>query len=709
MPTVSLNDLVETIRQHRLVKPVHLDELSKLVADRSLEPQALIKELHRRGWLTVFQCKQLLLGHGANLVLGPYLLLELLGEGGNGRVFKARHLNMERVVALKLLRKDLLLDNEAVGRFYREVEVISQLSHPAIVHAYDAGVVGAVHFLALEYVQGIDLDRMVKESGRLQVPQACDYIRQAALGLQYAHERGLVHRDIKPSNLLVSGAASSGSSPGVPKEGSSSGEWSINQILGPTPWGIVKILDLGLARLRQPVAGSRTSHLTVIAGKGVMQGTPDYLAPEQAMDFHRADIRADIYSLGCTFYFLLAAQPPFGSGSLSQKLIRHQQAEAPPIEKQREGLPAELPRIIQRMLAKRPDDRYPTPGEVALALAPFCVSPGGSTSFRAESTMTLNCETTPASGIQAAPFEGSSFAQNVENPRAGSFLAPSLSRFRPPLSRRLLLTGGVGVGLFLLFLAVMLLATSGGDPAKVGGAPTSAAIATGPAMRTVLSFNGNNTLIPLPENVFRSSQTLTLEAWFKTTTGGVIVGYQATIYPKPPGSYVPVLFVGVGDGLLGGQFWNGGTNPIRSQVRVNDDRWHHVALVANDATKTQTLYLDGNPSGTLAGPLVHLDMIHSQIGIGNAWGQVGKGGWAGFAGNIAEVRVWHVARSHDEIQQNREKPLAGTEAGLVAYYPLDDILGDTARDRSPQGRKMEFGAGVPAQKPTRSVMQSFMR
>src|SRR5207248_1246395 len=131
-------------------------------------------------------------------------------EGGNGRVFKARHQNMDRVVALKVLRKDLLADNEAVGRFYREVEVISQLSHPAIVHAYDAGVVGSVHFLALEYVQGTDLDRMVKETGRLQVPQACDYIRQAALGLQYAHERGLVHRDIKPSNLLVSRPAANG-------------------------------------------------------------------------------------------------------------------------------------------------------------------------------------------------------------------------------------------------------------------------------------------------------------------------------------------------------------------------------------------------------------------------------------------------------------------------------------------------------------------
>jgi serine/threonine-protein kinase len=141
---------------------------------------------------------------------GPYLLLEKLGEGGNGTVYKARHQAMKRVVALKVVRKELLGDAEVVGRFYREIEVLSQISHPNIVHAYDAGPIGGDLVLAMEFVDGIDLDRLVKESGRLPAAQACEYIRQAAVGLQHAHERGLIHRDIKPSNLLVSGVVSGG-------------------------------------------------------------------------------------------------------------------------------------------------------------------------------------------------------------------------------------------------------------------------------------------------------------------------------------------------------------------------------------------------------------------------------------------------------------------------------------------------------------------
>src|SRR5262249_17044618 len=147
---------------------------------------------------------QLSNGRAGDLVFGQYVVLDLLGEGGMGRVYKARHRGMKRLVALKVIRRDMVSDAETVGRFYREMKLASQLSHPNIVRAYDAGPVGATHYLALEYVEGIDIARLVQQSGPLPAAEACEYIRQAACGLAHANEKGLVHRDIKPSNLLLS-------------------------------------------------------------------------------------------------------------------------------------------------------------------------------------------------------------------------------------------------------------------------------------------------------------------------------------------------------------------------------------------------------------------------------------------------------------------------------------------------------------------------
>src|SRR5262249_30283306 len=153
------------------------------------ELRALARELMQRGWLTAYQANQLLQGRGGDLIVGPYLIVERLGEGGAGQVFKARHRKMDRVVALKIIRKEQLADSEIVGRFYREIQVLSQLDHPHIVHAYDAGPAGNLHFLAMEFVEGTDLGKLVKQGGPMPVQQACAYIRQAALGLQHAHER----------------------------------------------------------------------------------------------------------------------------------------------------------------------------------------------------------------------------------------------------------------------------------------------------------------------------------------------------------------------------------------------------------------------------------------------------------------------------------------------------------------------------------------
>jgi serine/threonine-protein kinase len=371
MPNPSVDGFVEAVRQYRLLEPARLDVLVRDLRPRFTEVRALAKELLNRGWLTGFQVNQLLQNNGRDLLLDPYVILDRLGAGGTGVVFKARHLHMQRTVALKVIRKELLTDSEVIQRFYREVEAVSKVSHPNVVHAYDAGPIGNMHVLAMEYVEGVDLARLVKDSGPLPVAQACEHIRQAALGLQHIHECGLVHRDIKPSNLLLSAV-------GHPPSASGPAEQPKAESLQPK--AVVKILDLGLARLLP--RGRQVPDNPLTDPGSMTLGTTDYLAPEQALDMHGADIRADIYSLGCTFYFLLTGQPPFAGGTLAEKLMRHQQAEPPPIAKLRPGVPPVLEKIVRRLLAKRADDRYQTPAELARDLAEFGKKDRGRTAAR---------------------------------------------------------------------------------------------------------------------------------------------------------------------------------------------------------------------------------------------------------------------------------------------------------------------------------------
>jgi serine/threonine protein kinase len=348
IPTVA--GLSEALRGSLLLPAARQAELPALQG-RCADARALAGELLRRNWLTAFQVNQLMLGRGGDLTLGPYVLVDRLGEGGAGQVFKAHHQKMDRVVALKLLRKELVSDAEAVGRFYREVQLVSQLNHPHIVRAYDAGPAGTTHFLAMEYVEGTDLGKLVKKGGPLPVSQACAYIRQAALALQHAHERGLVHRDIKPHNLIM----------------------SVRE-------GMVKLTDLGLARLPRAIDHETSAALsrgptatgTLTPENAAFIGTADYMAPEQALDFRAADIRSDIYSLGCTFYFLLTGQPPFPASTMAEKLLKHQQAAPAPVGQLRAAVPAAVAAVAERMLRKRPKDRYQTPADVATALEPFC-------------------------------------------------------------------------------------------------------------------------------------------------------------------------------------------------------------------------------------------------------------------------------------------------------------------------------------------------
>ena len=265
-----------------------------------------------------------------------YRVLSVLGAGGMGSVYLAEHRLMERQVALKVIRPDLLDNLALVERFRREVKAAARLAHPNIVAAYDAEQAGGLQMLVMEYVEGADLARVLADRGPLPAAEACHYARQAALGLQHAHERGMVHRDIKPQNLML------------------------------TPGGQIKILDFGLARFASEVAarGGLTTENMIL-------GSADYIAPDQIADPHAADTRADIYSLGCTLYHLLAGAPPYPAGTLIQKLSAHAERPPRPLAEARPDLPPGLPAVVARMMAKDPADRYQDPAEVAAALAPF--------------------------------------------------------------------------------------------------------------------------------------------------------------------------------------------------------------------------------------------------------------------------------------------------------------------------------------------------
>jgi serine/threonine protein kinase len=273
--------------------------------------------------------------------LGQYRLLEKIGEGGMGVVYKALHERLKRVVALKMLPAADLPRGGALDRFRREMEAVGRLAHPNVVLAHDAGEVDGRHFLVVEYVDGLDLSEALRRVGPWRAADACEAIRQAAIGLQAAHELNLVHRDVKPSNLMLSDG------------------------------GVVKVLDLGLALLSSQDGDDETD----LTAAGQLMGTIDYMAPEQADNSHQVDIRADIYSLGATLYKLLTGQAPLATeagATVMQKLRAIALNEPQPLTDLRPDAPAPLAAVVHRMLARSPEDRFPTPGAVAEALAPFC-------------------------------------------------------------------------------------------------------------------------------------------------------------------------------------------------------------------------------------------------------------------------------------------------------------------------------------------------
>ncbi len=283
--------------------------------------------------------------------LPDFEILEEIGRGGMGIVYRACRLADRQIVAVKVIRKDRLQHEETVRRFRREAQAAARLGHPNIVQVFDSDRAGDTHYLVMEYVAGLTLERHVEQQGPLAIPQACDFIRQAALGLQHAHEQALVHRDIKPSNLMITQES------GVR-----------NQASGTKPAFQVKLLDMGVARVLQLGGHSPGESLSTLTQGGAVIGTADYVAPEQLEDPHGADVRADLYSLGCTFYFLLTGQVPFPGGTLLNKLDKQRWHDPTALAHLRGDIPPAVARVVEKLMAKRPADRFQTPGQLAAAL-----------------------------------------------------------------------------------------------------------------------------------------------------------------------------------------------------------------------------------------------------------------------------------------------------------------------------------------------------
>jgi len=339
----SIDEFLELVRKSGVLEDKRLEaHLDKLRESREMpaEPAKLAAILVRDGLLTNFQSEQLCQGKWRRFSIGKYKVLERLGSGGMGSVFLCEHKFMRRRVAVKVLPTAKAADPSSLERFYREARAVAAVDHPNIVHAYDIDQDENLHFIVMEYVEGPSLQDIVRRSGPISVERACHYISQSALALEHAGRAGLVHRDIKPGNILVDRA------------------------------GVVKVLDMGLARF----FNDEEDMLTRKYDENVL-GTADYLAPEQADDSHEVDVRADIYSLGGTFYFLLSAKTPFGDGSVPQKLMWHRTRQPKPLSAYRDDVPPALQAVIDKMMAKEPTQRYQQAMEVCEALAPWTQTP----------------------------------------------------------------------------------------------------------------------------------------------------------------------------------------------------------------------------------------------------------------------------------------------------------------------------------------------
>jgi serine/threonine protein kinase len=396
----SIAEFLDLVRRSGVLEDARLDAYLRQHPeheDRATSLTGFARQTVRDGLLTQFQAEQFIAGKWKRFSIGKYRVLERLGSGGMGQVFLCEHKLMRRRVAVKVLPASKAEEPAALERFYREARAVASLDHPNLVRAFDIDQDADLHFLVMEFVEGASLQEIVRKHGPMDPIRAAHYLHQAAVGLDYANQvAGLIHRDIKPGNIMVD------------------------------RMGVVKILDMGLARFFNDEADV----LTRKYDESVL-GTADYLSPEQAIDSHSVDIRADIYSLGATFYFVLTGQPPFPDGTVAQKLIWHQSKQPKPLAEVRRGLPGELVQVIERMMRKSPGERYSTPGEITgdlVALTSVPIPPPPDAEMPQLSLAAM-------AGATSAPSNPRAMAARLPAAgRSGAALGSSGAMNRPPVS-----------------------------------------------------------------------------------------------------------------------------------------------------------------------------------------------------------------------------------------------------------------------------------
>jgi len=647
-------------------------------ADRPADGEQLARLLVKEKQLTAFQAQQIYSGKGKSLVLGNYVLLDKLGQGGMGMVLKAEHRLMKRTVALKVLSPAVTKTAELVARFQREVQAAARLTHPNIVAAFDADEASGTHYLVMEFVDGRDLASVVKQRGPLPVEQALNYVQQTARGLEFAHQHGVIHRDIKPANLLLDSH------------------------------GTVKILDMGLARIEGDAAGQAE-----LTNTGAVMGTVDYMAPEQALSTKSADARSDIYSLGITLWYLLTGRPAYTGESLMGRMLAHREAPLPSLvaalQRKSSGIaiPGPLDAVFHKMIAKKPADRYQTMTEVLAALAQLQATEAAEipleepapsedsrfsaflaglqaeggvtarTTARAANkapSVTTTEDATMALGHSEATTDphtltkaGSRRATASPSPDAGGKPA----RREPWQDARLLGATAGGVVLLVLLFASLGRGLRGARTTGTTPDPTAAASQTAsasPAAKAAPARRGK------PALKFEAFGAVEFEKPLDYAPDSCTI--EAYVTPAAPGREGYIFMLTGSAGLLTGlnndQGWRlshmmtNGHFGVELQQRFELGRRVHLAGVCD--RDSYRLYVDGRLAGEAKVRNVTFDPYRSPPQIG-----------PNFRGIIDELRVSRVPRYQADFQPPRRHEADGD---TLALYRFDEGEGPTLHDSS---------------------------
>lgn len=581
-----------------------------LPEEQRTDPDFLAETLVRNGSLTRFQADLLLVGRDNELAFGEYTVLDKIGQGGMGVVYKGLHRRMKRIVAIKFLPQQAMNSQDSVDRFYREAQAAAKLMHPNIVTALDAGEVDGIHYLAMEFVDGKDLSAILSENGPLSVKDSIDIIVQAARGLSYAHDQGVIHRDIKPSNLLLAAD------------------------------GTVKILDMGLARIQNELGESQEADVPQLTQTGQFMGTVDYMAPEQAEDTRNANQQADVYSLGCTLFRLLTNQPIYSADTLMRKLLAHRNADIPRLSQFRDDVPQPLETIYSKMVAKHPADRFQTMQEVINELESICDVPD---------------KGTPKNNSRRAKVAKSQSATTT-------VLSKPKVKGSAPLHPVVYIAGVVSV-VILFCVLYFLFFSSEPDNSHVeeqsqknSGKETRFLSSPDPkpGKRMAISLNGDGSVYPsrIP---WDAKGDFCLEAFVTPNESVETPGQtdESTVIEIRPGVWLGILE----REWLGFVTCGGVNTQVLGAGTVQPNKRYHVAMVRDKLTLK--LFIDGKllDSGTLRDPQIKVnDIVNMQIG-------------RNLVGSIDEVRISNVARYTGTFTpQDRHEP----DENTILLYHFDD-------------------------------------